>query len=84
LEFVRGDDPDNQVANSIPNEVAQFCDNPADFPVNKVNIRTLQMTSGLSSDQQLIAMRKVWNTNGFEDEAIIPFSTTVPLTTSGK
>jgi hypothetical protein len=81
LEFVRGDDPDNQVANSIPNEVAQFCDNPADFPVNKVNIRTLQMTSGLSSDQQLIAMRKVWNTNGFEDEAIIPFSTTVPLTT---
>ena len=81
---MRGDDPDNQVANSIPNEVAQFCDNPADFPVKKVNIRTLQMTSGLSSDQQLIAMRKVWNTNGFEDEAIIPFSTTVPLTTSGK
>jgi len=30
---VRGDDPDNQVANSIPYEVAQFCDNPADFPV---------------------------------------------------
>ena len=26
-------------------------------------------------------MRKVWNTNGLEDGAIIPFSTTVPLTT---
>jgi hypothetical protein len=59
LEFVRGDDPNNQVANSISNEVAQFCDNPADFPVNKVNIRTLQMTSGLSSGQQLIALNHV-------------------------
>ena len=59
LEFVRGDDPDNQVANSIPNEVAQVCYNPAEFPVNKVNIRTLQMTSGLSSGQQLIALNHV-------------------------
>lgn len=56
---MRGDDPDNQVANSIPNEVGQFCDNLADFPVNMVNIRTLQMTSGLSSGQQLIAINHV-------------------------
>ena len=35
LEFVRGDDPNNQVANSISNEVAQFCDNPATFPISR-------------------------------------------------
>jgi hypothetical protein len=79
MRAYNGDIPQNQKSNMIPNEVALFSDNPADFPVNKVNIGTLQMTAGLSTDQQLIKMRKVWNTKRYEDEAIIPYNTTTPL-----
>lgn len=78
MRAYNGDDPFNQLP-SIPNELAMFVQNPADFPVNKVNIGTLQMTAPLSSDQQLIDMRRVWNTKRFEDEAIIPYDVNLPL-----
>jgi hypothetical protein len=78
MRAYNGDDPSNQLP-TIPNEVAMFVENPADFPVNKVNIGTLQLTLTLSSDQQLIDMRRVWNTRRIEDEAIIPYDVNQPL-----
>ena len=73
-----GDDPYKQLP-TIPNEAAQFCLNPADYPVNKVNIGLLQMTPILYSDQQFIAIRKVWNTNRYEDEFILPYTRNLTL-----
>lgn len=78
MRAYRGDDPYNQLP-TAPNELAQFIQNPADFPVNKVNIGTLQMTAILSSDQQFRDMFKVWNTKRYEDEAIIPYDVNAPL-----
>lgn len=72
MRAYNGDDPYNQLP-TRPNEAAQFTQNPADFPVNKVNIGMLQMSPGLYSNQALLDMRKVWNTDHYETEFILPY-----------
>jgi hypothetical protein len=49
--------------------------NSADFPVNKVNIGMLQMTPQLYTDTQFANMLQVWNTDLYETEFILPYTT---------
>lgn len=60
-----------------------YSTNHHDFPVNKVNIGMLQMTPDLYTDTQFTNMRAVWNTDNYETEFILPYTTNpaVSLTT---